>query len=64
MKRQELDQMRQKSKEELLKDAAALQRELVDLKLKRQQAHTNNVRLMGQTRKKLAQILTLVATKE
>ena len=64
MKHQELDQQRQKSKQELLKEVASLQHELMELRLKKKQATDLNVRLIGHKRKQLAQLLTLVQIKD
>ena len=64
MKQQELDQLRQKSKAELLKDARQLQSTLVDLRIKKPQSTDLNVRKIGQTRKQLARVLTLIQTKD
>jgi ribosomal protein L29 len=64
MKRQELDQLRQKSKTELLKDAAALRKELVSGRMSRDQQVMANVRSQGNTRRRLAVLETLIRQKE
>lgn len=64
MKRQERDQLRQKSKAELLKDIEVLERELLDERLTRAQRVPSNVRAAGQQRKKLAILKTFVTQKD
>lgn len=64
MKRQELDQLRQKSKAELLKDAAELRKELVASRMTRGQQVMGNVRAYGNNRRKLAALETLIRQKD
>lgn len=64
MKRQELDQLRQKSKAELLKDVAEVQRELVTLRMSKDQQVLSNVRAFGQNRRKLAALKTFIRLKD
>ena len=64
MKRQELDQLRQKSRAELAKDAAELRKQLVDMRLKKSQQMMGNVRQIGHTRRRLAVLQTLLGAKE
>jgi ribosomal protein L29 len=64
MKRQELDQLRQKSKAELLKDAASVRRELVTMRMTKDQQVMTNVRAAGQARRKLAALQTFIRLKD
>lgn len=63
MKRQERDQLRQKSKAELLKDIAEAQRQLVTSRMSKDQQVMSNVRLAGQARRKVAVLHTFLRTK-
>lgn len=64
MKRQERDQLRQKSKAELLKDIEALQRELVTSRMTKDQRMMANVHENLSNRKKVAILKTFVAQKD
>ena len=64
MKRQELDQFRQKSAQELRKDLASARRELVEGRLKSKQGSMTNVRAIGHISTKIAQLETLMHLKE
>lgn len=63
MKRQELDQLRQKSKTELLKDAAAIERDIVSMRMSKDQQVQTNVRAMGQLKRRLAAVKTIARQK-
>ena len=64
LKRKELDQMKDKSVAETLKDVKAAEQELLDLRMKKHRGSVNNVHQIRQLRKKIAQLQTLVALKE
>jgi ribosomal protein L29 len=64
MKQQELDQLRQKSKSELAKDAAAVRKELVELRMQKGQQAMPNVRQEGALRRKMAVLATLIGQKD
>lgn len=64
MKRQELDQLRQKSRAELTKDVAELRKQLVDMRLKKSQQMMGNTRQLGHTRRRFAVLQTLLGVKE
>ena len=64
MKRQELDQLRQKSKTELLKDMGEIRHEIVDMRLKKGQQILTNTNAIRNARRKLAVLETFVRTKD
>lgn len=64
MKRQELDQMRQKSITELLHDITGIKKDLLALKLTRHDGKTTNVHSVLAMKRKLAQLLTVVSIKD
>ncbi len=64
LKPKELDQLKDKSVTETLKDIKVAEQELVDLRMKKHRGSVNNVHQIRQLRKKIAQLQTLVAMKE
>lgn len=64
IKRKELDQLKDKSVAETLKDVNAAEQELVDLRMKKHRGSVSNVHQIRELRKKIAQLRTLVAMKE
>ena len=60
----DLDQLRQKSFEELRNDIAVAQKKLVDVRLSRVSGQGNNVRELAHLKKKLAQLQTLAQAKK
>jgi ribosomal protein L29 len=64
MKRQDLEQLRQKSKADLLEDVKQCRKEIVELRVSRYQSASTNLRERHALKIKLAQILTLVGDKK
>ncbi len=64
LKRQELDQLRQKATPELIKDVQQLQKELVENKMKSAQGTISNVHAQKKLRKHIAQIKSLIQAKD
>ncbi len=64
MKRQQLDQARQKTAAELRQDVAKLEHELIDNRMKGAQGTINNVRSHGLLRRQIAQLKSLIQVKE
>lgn len=64
IKRQELDQLRQKNKTELLDDLKSAQKELVELRLSRAQNRITNVHQLLALKRRIAQLSTLVSAKK
>jgi len=64
MKRQAVDQLRQKSKAELTKDAAEARRELVTMRMQQGQQVVTNVKAKGNLRRRIAVLETLIRLKD
>jgi ribosomal protein L29 len=64
MKKQMLDQLRQKSRAELRKDVAEARRELLTMQMAQGQQVAGNVRAKGQLRRKIAVLETFLQVKE
>jgi ribosomal protein L29 len=64
MKRQAVDQLRQKSQAELIKDAAEARRELVTMRMEQSQQVVTNVKAKGNLRRKIAVLETLIRLKD
>jgi ribosomal protein L29 len=64
MKRQELEQVRQKSAVELRKDLVQARKELVEKRFARFQGSATNVRAIKLAKRHIAQLETLLKTKE
>ena len=63
MKRRELDELKQKVKEDLLKEANTVRQDIVRMRLEKTQGN-HQPRAARANRKKLAQLATLVRQKE
>lgn len=64
MKRKEIKENRQKSKEELKQQAKKIAEELVKLRMEKQVGKLKNVRLLKQKKNQLAIIKTILQEKE
>lgn len=64
LQRKELDQIRDKSKTELLKDIKATEQEIVELRMKKFRGTMTNVHQIRNLRKKAAQLKTMLNQKD
>lgn len=64
LKQKELEQIRQKSKAEVLKDVRNAQQELIELRMKKFRGTTTNAHLERSMRKKIAQLQSILNKKD